>query len=190
VNGEAGRRSCTVAQGIDYARRMERISLSLGSRDDRQVVRDAIQAAQRDGIIVVAAAGNISGDAGTLYPAAYTEFSNVVAVGASTMSGQWASFSRYGPAVDFAAPGVEIVGPLRSDLGLANPYGRAELGGTSFATPLVTGMFALMMSRRAFRRRSTSRSRGTRRRQRPRRRGQKAGAGIIIGAAGGGPRCP
>jgi len=150
VNGEGPAGELyEVAQGIDYARRMGAniISLSLGSRDDRQVVRDAIQAAQRDGIIIVAAAGNISGDAGTLYPAAYTEFSNVVAVGASTMSGQWASFSRYGPAVDFAAPGVEIVGPLRSDLGLANPYGRAELGGTSFATPLVTGMFALMMSR-------------------------------------------
>ena len=150
VNGEGPAGELyEVAQGIDYARRMGAniISLSLGSRDDRQVVRDAIQAAQRDGVIVVVAAGNISGDTGVLYPAAYTEYANVVAVGASTMSGQWATFSRYGPAVDFAAPGVEIVGPLRSDLGLANPYGRAELGGTSFSTPLVTGMFALMMAR-------------------------------------------
>ena len=70
----------------------------------------------------------------------------MVAVGASTPSGEWATFSNYGPTVALAAPGINVVGTTRTDLGLAQPYGRAEAG-TSFSTPLVSGMFALMIAR-------------------------------------------
>ncbi len=147
-----------VAFGIDYARRMGAnvISLSLASAPgdqtaDQPILRQAIQAAQDQGIIIVAAAGNHqAGDSqvGPGYPAAYTQYPSVVAVGASdNLNGNtWASYSNYGPAIDFAAPGSNIVSTVRSDLGLPNPYGVAEQG-TSFATPLVAGMFALMMSR-------------------------------------------
>lgn len=143
-----------VARGIDYARKMGAniISLSLASRDasgDRPFLRDAIAAAAAQGVIIVAAAGNHSPGATNVapgYPAAYTEYPNVIAVGASDPAGNWATYSNYGAAVDFAAPGIGIVGTTRSDLGLANPYGVADQG-TSFATPLVTGMFALMMAR-------------------------------------------
>ncbi|MGH2634479.1 MAG: S8 family serine peptidase, partial [Tepidiformaceae bacterium] len=57
-------------------------------------------------------------------------------------------YSNYGPAVSLAAPGNSITSTIRSDIGQPNPYGTSNSeGGTSYATPLVTGMFALMMSR-------------------------------------------
>jgi hypothetical protein len=149
-----------VAQAIDYARRngANIINLSLASRPGDQsgdigILRDAIAAAQAQGIIVVAAAGNHTpGDTqvGPGYPAAYTQFPNVIAVGSSDNNNgnTWANYSNYGPAVDFAAPGNDIASTVRTDLGLTTIYGLAERG-TSFSTPLVTGMFLLMMSRNA-----------------------------------------
>ncbi|MBI5949009.1 MAG: S8 family serine peptidase [Chloroflexi bacterium] len=147
-----------VAHGIDYARRMgaDVINLSLASspphqQADIQVLRDAIQAAEAEGIIIVCAAGNFGTNPtqpGPGYPAAYTQYENIIAVGAAdNLAGYtWANYSSYGPALDFAAPGSNIVGTLRSDLGLAQPYG-SEPKGTSFAAPLAAGMFALMKSR-------------------------------------------
>ena len=144
-----------IAEGIDYARRMGAriINISIAGRPGDQLadtasLRKAIQDAANDGVIIVAAAGNHAPGAGQVgpgYPGAYTQFANLVTVGASDQAGQWASFSNYGPAVDLAAPGVGIAGPARTDLGLANPYG--ALDGTSFSTPLVAGVFALLISR-------------------------------------------
>lgn len=156
--GEPGGDISNVAQGIDYARRMGAnvISLSLASQSgdtsaDTSILRDALQAAQDAGIIVVAAAGNHTPGSSQVapgYPAAYTQYSNLVAVGAAdNLNGDvWATYSNYGPTIDFAAPGNGLAGPIRTDIGFANPYGLAGPG-TSFATPLVSGMFALMMSR-------------------------------------------
>jgi subtilisin family serine protease len=144
-----------VAKGIDYARqngaRIINMSLAGAPGDetaDLDVLRTAIQSAANQGVIIVAAAGNHDSNATKVspgYPAAYTQFPNLVAVGAATPSGDWANFSNYGPSISLAAPGVGIASTLRSDLGSTALYGSSE--GTSFATPLVTGMFALMMSR-------------------------------------------
>lgn len=142
-----------VAQGIEYARLMgaDIINLSLATGDDRPVLRAAIKSAQDAGVIVVAAAGNYGQypSPGPGYPAAYTEFPNVIAVGSTdNQNGNgWAPYSAYGPALDFAAPGSNIVSTARTDIGLTSPYARASEGGTSFSTPLVSGMFALMMMR-------------------------------------------
>ncbi len=156
--GEPGGDISNVAQGIDYARRMGAnvISLSLASQSgdttaDTSILRDALQAAKDAGVIVVAAAGNHavgSTQVSPGYPAAYTQYPNLVAVGAAdNLNGDvWASYSNYGPTISFAAPGNNLAGPIRTDIGFANPYGIAGPG-TSFATPLVSGMFALMMSR-------------------------------------------
>jgi Subtilase family len=142
-----------VALAIDYARRMgaDIINLSLASRPadnsaDLDVLRSAIEAAQTQGIIIVAAAGNW-GTQGVGFPAAYTQYNNVIGVGAAdnTQGGVWASYSSVGDGVDFAAPGNDIVGTTRSDRGEALPYGVET--GTSFSAPLVSGMFALMKSR-------------------------------------------
>lgn len=143
-----------VAEGIRYAQRMgaQIINLSLASapgdqKADNPALREAIQAAQNQGILIVTAAGNHGSNPsqpGPGYPAAYTQFPNVVAVGSTdnTVGNTWASFSAYGPAIDFAAPGFNIASTTRTALG---SYGRDK--GTSYSTPLVTGMFVLMMAR-------------------------------------------
>ena len=148
-----------VAEGIDYATRMGAriINLSLATpagslSGDIPYLREVLQTAQNQGVIVVAAAGNHtpgSSDVGTGYPAAYTQFPNVIAVGAAdNLNGDvWASYSNYGPAIDFAAPASKLATTARTDIGLSNPYATDDSGGTSFAAPLVSGMFALMMSR-------------------------------------------
>lgn len=149
-----------VAKGVDYARLMGAniINLSLSTRTDSTILRTAVQQAQAQGIIVVAAAGNFGStdQPGPGYPAAYAaDFKNVIAVGASdNLHGNtWASYSSYGAAIDFAAPGNRITSTIRSDLGINPPYGETGApdegyeGGTSFAAPQVTGMFALMISR-------------------------------------------
>ncbi|HML99031.1 MAG TPA: S8 family serine peptidase [Tepidiformaceae bacterium] len=158
-------RMADVADGIEYAVRngARIINVSVASKPgdqdaDSPRLRAALQLAQDSGVIVVAAAGNHpvgSSQVGTAYPAAYTEFPSLIAVGASNNLNDniWAAYSNYGPAIDFAAPGNKLVSTTRTDIGLANPY--AEIGdardgyegGTSFSTPLVSGTFALMMSR-------------------------------------------
>ncbi len=150
-----------VAHGIVYAvqkgARIINVSISTNEIDaDIGSMRDAVQIAQNAGAIVVAASGNngSTSEPGTRYPAAFTEFSNMVAVGASdNLNGNtWASFSNYGPAIDFAAPGNKLVSTARTAL-LPHPYAQVGdpnfgfSGGTSYATGLVSGMFALMMSR-------------------------------------------
>ncbi|MCC7363327.1 MAG: S8 family serine peptidase [Dehalococcoidia bacterium] len=145
-----------VAAGIDYARRMgaDVISLSLSANvaaqnADTHQLRTAIAAAEAEGVIIVAAAGNhstTSTQPGPGYPAAYTQFANVIAVGASDINGNWATYSNYGPALDLAAPGVGIVGTVRTNNGFTPAYGTAPVG-TSFATPLVSALFALVKTR-------------------------------------------
>lgn len=142
-----------VAQGIDYARRMGAriINLSLSSSNplsDTPAIRAAIQAAQNDGVIIVTAAGNYGDQPqpGPGYPGAYDNYPNLLTIGAADQNNgmQWAPFSSYGPALDFAAPGgTGMVSTGRSGAGSYVTLGK----GTSYATPLVSGMFALMMSR-------------------------------------------
>ncbi len=143
-----------LAEGIDYAVQMGAhiVNLSLATPNDWPATRQAVANAQAAGVIIVAAAGNIGGGSvGVRYPAAYTEFSNVIGVGQTNnvvSATSWSPFSRYGPAVDLAAPGAQVLTTARSDLGFAVPYfTTGEFGGTSFAAPFVAGMFALMKSR-------------------------------------------
>ncbi len=145
-----------IARGIDYARlngaRVISLSVATDAGDplgDQPVLRAAMQAAEDAGVLVVAAVGNHpendTVNVAPGYPAAYSQYSNLVAVGASEVDGSWAKFSNYGPAVDFAAPGRKIAGTTRTVLNPANPYGAVD--GTSFSTPLVAGLFALLWSR-------------------------------------------
>jgi len=67
---------------------------------------------------------------------------SVIVVGATDQNDAKASFSNYGPLVDLVAPGVSIL--TTSNAGNSS---YAYANGTSFATPIVAGLCALVWSR-------------------------------------------
>lgn len=112
------------------------INLSLGGLDNSSTIRLAVQQATQQGALVVAASGN-DGSGAPLYPAALPE---VLAVGATTQSGDKASFSNYGNHLALAAPGEAIYSTL--------PNNRYDAwNGTSMASPHVAGLAGLLLSR-------------------------------------------
>jgi len=117
------------------------ISASWGSTARSQALGDAIKRAHDEGIIFIAAAGNSStnNDVRPHYPSNY-QLPNVVSVAALTRKDVLARFSNYGAkTVHIAAPGAEIMSTWPS-----NQY--EEHSGTSMATPVVSGVAALILS--------------------------------------------
>lgn len=113
------------------------VNMSLGTSSDVQSLHDAIAAAADRGIVLVAAAGNNGPGADTvLYPAKYPE---VIAVAATDQTDAAAYFSSTGPAVELAAPGVNIYSTVKGG-------GYAYMSGTSMATPHVSGTAALVIA--------------------------------------------
>lgn len=139
-----------VARGMIYAMNSgaQVINLSLGwlAAQDSDVMKDAIAEAQRRGIIIVAAAGNDS-TSSLLRPCQYK---GVICVGAHRPDGALASFSNYGPGIDIAAPGTEILSTIPTSIRskrMPGYNGYDYLSGTSQATPFVTGAVAELLSR-------------------------------------------
>lgn len=127
-----------VASGLIFAadKNVKILNLSLGGSSSSRTLQDAVKYAQNKGAVIVAAAGNNSNDS-PVYPAAYP---GVIAVSASTQDDTLASFSSYGSHVYVAAPGVGIVSTYNSG-------GYATLSGTSMATPAVSGLIGLALSK-------------------------------------------
>jgi len=100
----------------------------------------AIHDAMEKGVLVVAAAGN-SGQNVPLYPAAYD---CVLGVGAVNRDAIRAGFSTYGLGVDVVAPGASVLSTTLTDVS----GGYAYVHGTSFASPHVSGLAALIFSAR------------------------------------------
>ncbi len=123
----------TLAQGvIDAVDRGARvINMSVGSGADAPVLGQAIAYAQRQGAVVVAAAGN-NGRDGVLYPARYA---GVLSVGAVDADGQQVYFSNRGEQLDLLAPGLGVAA-AGSDGAVIS------FSGTSAATPFVAGAVA------------------------------------------------
>ncbi len=129
----------TVARAIAIAieRGARVINLSIGGSSDTPAIRNAIADAIARDIVVVAAAGNKSGEGGSQrsYPAAYP---GVIAVSATDQSNQLAAFARADASIDLVAPGVAIFNIDTS------ATGRGSADGTSTAAPQVSAAAALL----------------------------------------------
>ena len=133
----------SVGRAIRYAadQGADVISISLGTSLPDDFVRNAVAYAISKGSIVVAAAGNDGCDC-MLYPAQYNE---VLAVGASDQNDEPTWFSSYGTALDVLAPGISMTSAYWTASNGTSSYA-SGLAGTSFATPLVSGMLATLKS--------------------------------------------
>jgi len=122
------------------------LSNSWGGGGYSQALKDKIDEAGANDILVVAAAGNgnafgvgYSVDSAPFYPCSYTS-TNLICVAATTQTDAKASFSNYGAtSVDLGAPGTNILSTIRG-------AGYSYYNGTSMATPHVSGAAALVLA--------------------------------------------
>jgi thermitase len=124
-----------ISQGIIYAadRGAKVASLSFSGLPFSAAVQSAAQYMRSKGGMVVVAAGNT----GAIDNVAPT--STMTVVSATNRDDSFAPWSTFGPFVTIAAPGTEIY-----STSISGGYG--WYGGTSFATPIVAGVLALMMA--------------------------------------------
>lgn len=138
-----------VATAIRYAadNGAQVINLGLTLEIDSPILEDACRYAFEKGAVLVAAAGNGSGNVS--YPAAYDDY--VLAVSATDENDIFANFSNFGPQVDVAAPGSYI---FCASYDVANPsnhrYYAYYKQGTSFAAAMVSGAAALLLESKPF----------------------------------------
>ncbi len=128
-----------VTSGIHYAvgQGADVINLSLGSTYDSLAIRNGVEFAASQGVVVVAAAGNGDRQQPADYPAA-TDLP--ISVAATDAGADKATYSNFHETVDISAPGNDVASTYPGGL-----YTTAS--GTSMATPLVAGSAALMLDR-------------------------------------------
>ncbi len=162
-NASGGCPSSAIIGGIDFAvaSGADVINMSFACEEDfsstwqcpggpagscfSQAEKDAITDAIAAGVVVVEAAGNCGSnidDSTKAYPCAHDLPGNICA-GASDLDDARSLFSNFGTqTVDIGAPGQDIV-----VLGPTPPGGLFWADGTSFASPMVAGVAALLLSR-------------------------------------------
>jgi thermitase len=131
-------------KAIDFAisKKVDVISASWGasvSRAQAKPLLEAIERAEKAGVIFVAAAANDgkNNDKTEVYPA-NANFANFISVAASGPNDEKPSWSNFGPKnVHLASPGLHIVSTIPSE-----KYD--DMSGTSMATPLVSGLVAFL----------------------------------------------
>jgi subtilisin family serine protease len=126
----------SMISGIEYAiaNGADVINMSIGGRTASTALKLAVDNAVSNGVTVVAAAGN-EGSTTLSYPAAYE---NVIGVGAVDYYNNKASYSNTGSGLTIMAGGTARVATTTTYIGTAS--------GTSFASPYIAGLVALMYS--------------------------------------------
>jgi len=129
-----------VAAGVtwaaeDAAGRRAVASMSLGGSTSA-VLDNAVIAAIRDGLAVIAASGNSNADGCNFSPAR----SSSLSVNAADRTDTRASFSNYGTCTDIFAPGVDITSAWIGSTSATN-----TISGTSMACPHVAGAAAVLL---------------------------------------------
>lgn len=146
--------SKAVADAVDLG--ADVINLSLGGyggiSDNQSSYAAAVDYAEKNGVLVVAAAGNegnvnskidTGNDSGVMSTPG--DLKNALSVGAISSNGKTASFSSFGPNSDLSfgnklvAEGVSVMG--------ADNEGYSEGSGTSFASPITASAAALAMKK-------------------------------------------
>jgi len=119
------------------------INMSVGGFPYSQLMQDAVNYAWSKGTVLVGAAGNNRREE-TYYPAS---FDNVISVSATQPQDEFSNWSSYGPKVDLSAPGSSVLTTNCYTCTYAehDTWGsHVYISGTSFATPNVAGVVALM----------------------------------------------
>jgi hypothetical protein len=151
--------SATAAKAIDYAvaHGARVLNFSFVTNEHSSVLDAAIARAAKAGVLIVAAAGNDRDTSGDnldktpMYPVcsdgAGTNY--VIGVAATDLNDKRADFSNYGAnCVDISAPGQDIISTQLYNPSLAGfgSYTRAGWNGTSVASPMISGIAALMLA--------------------------------------------
>ncbi len=127
-----------IAEGIEWAieNDMDIINMSLGGSTSSSVLKEYVDLAYEEGLLVVAAAGNSGTWLGWFdtvgYPAKYD---SAIAVAAVDQNNSRASFSSTGDALELSAPGVSVLSTVPGN-------GYDSYDGTSMASPHVAGVAA------------------------------------------------
>ena len=129
------RSAAAIIYAVDNGARV--INMSWGGRERSFVLRDAVDYAYARGVLMVAASGNDS-EGASIFPAGYRK---VISVAATEQHKQRFYQSNFGASIDIGAPGNVIVSTH-----INNRY--RPLSGTSMATAHVTGVAALIISKR------------------------------------------
>lgn len=123
----------SIRYAVDHGARV--INLSLGTPTWSDILHDAILYASSHGVVVVAAAGNLSSSTAQ-YPAGDRCALGITSSDAARVK---SDFANYGGWVDFTSPGEQIYSAFPQD-------GYATWSGTSMAAPFVAGQAALILS--------------------------------------------
>ncbi|NQV09388.1 S8 family serine peptidase [Candidatus Woesearchaeota archaeon] len=138
TNGHGSLEYSDIIAGINYAvdNSARIISMSFGSTYPSNSLKNALDYAFDNDVVLVAGAGN-NNNKQKFYPAA---FGNVIGVAAIDWSNNKASFSNYGSYVDIAAPGYYVFSTTPNQT-----YARKS--GTSMAGPVAAGVAGLILSK-------------------------------------------
>lgn len=122
------------------------INMSVGGFPYSQAMQDAVNYAWSRGAVLIGAAGNNRREE-NFYPAS---FDNVVSVSATQPEDEFSNWSSWGPKVDVSAPGSSVLTTNCYACTYADHHtwgSHTYISGTSFATPNVAGVVALMRAR-------------------------------------------